>query len=208
MAKQGKINTDLGGSSDPVFSDDVTKIVNNLDENVASFAGLPVDTATISTKLDIYNKTRLKVAYPAQEEDTKEARKEVQKDITKNGNWLNTFCEGNLALLKKTGYQLAKEGEAQGKLELTTLSLTTVSNSGLIDFYITHVKGQGIHYGIMLTPVTNLETNPSKWSFYYASQREGTIPNLDRDTKYKMSSFAMGTEKEITYSEVVEITTL
>ncbi len=208
MAKAPKLNTDLGDSSDPVFSDEITISNNTLNENIGSFTDLPVDTATISGKLDIFNKVRLKPYYKAQVAETGEARKAVQQDFTKNGNWLNTFCAGNLALLKKTGYPFAKDDGAQGKLEATTLSVTTVANSALIDFYITHVKGGGIHYGIMITLATNTETNPAKWGFYYASQREGTIPELERNTNYKMISFAMGTDKDLTYSAEVEIKTL
>ena len=111
-------------------------------------------------------------------------------------------------MLKKTGYQLAKEDAAQGKLDSTTLSLTTVPNSAKVEFYISHIKGQGIHYGIMYTPLENTEDDCSLWNYYYASQREGTIPKLKRETKYKMVSFAMGTSNDLTYSEVVEITTL
>lgn len=208
MARAPKLNTDLGDSSDPVFSDEITISNNTLDDNIGSFPDLPIDTATISGKLSEYNKVRLKPYYKAQVADTSDARKAVQQDFTKNGNWLNTFCAGNLALMKKTGYPFAKDDGAQGKLDQTTLSVTTVPNSALIDFYITHIKGGGIHYGIMITPVSNPETNPAKWGFYYASQREGTIPELERDTNYKMSSFAMGTDKELTYSAEVEITTL
>ncbi len=208
MAKKGKLITDLGDRNDGEFSDDTTKICNNLEANIGSFPGLPKDDTILRPQIDAYNKCRLAVAFPTQVAETADFRMAVQKTITEDGNWLNAFCDGNLVLLQKTGYPFVKDAEAQGKLPETTMTLNTVPNSALIEFYITHIKGSNIHYGIMVTTADNLETDESLWTYYYAAQREGAVPKLKRNTAYKMVSFAMGTSNELTYSEVVNITTL
>ena len=208
MAKKAKINTDLGDLSDGDFADEATKISNSLGVNAGSFIGLPIDSTVLQPQIDEFNKVRLAVPYPSQIAETAKLRMVVQQTITKNGNWLNTFADGDVTLLKKTAYPFQKEVEAQGKLAETTLTVTTVPNSALVEFYITHIKGSGIHYGIMLTTSDNTETDPSLWSFYYAAQREGAIPKLKNKTAYKMASFAIGTVNDLTYSEVVNITTL
>jgi hypothetical protein len=208
MSKKSKLKVDLGDSPDPIFSDEVTIIVNSLNKYNSDFTGLLVLPSVIEGQLVNYNKIRLAPAYDTQVAETAEARIPVQKSITLEGNWLNSYCDGNLVLLKRTGFPFQKEGEAQGKLDQTTITVNTVPNTSNVEFYISHIKGSGIHYGIMITTADSLEKNPSKWSFYYASQREGTLINLLANTAYKMVSFAMGTDKELTYSAEVEITTL
>ena len=60
----------------------------------------------------------------------------------------------------------------------------------------------------MYTLTSNTEADPSKWVqfFYAAGQRDGIIANLKSKAEYKFSSFAMGTDRDLTYSEPAIIT--
>ena len=141
--------------------------------------------------------------YQGKAADTNAARKVVQKIITKNGNWLNDFCDGDEALLGKTGYTLQEGFKAQGKLKETDLKMKGLVKPGTLGYEISNLKIQGIRYGLMYTLVSNTETNPAKWSFHYCASREGIIGDLISKEQYKFVSFAMGTDEDLTYSALV-----
>ncbi len=210
MAKTPKLNTNFSDESDDVFYTTVMLIYNLLTLNVAHFTGLPVVMGPLDPlsplkfggAITIFNNTRLLPTYDGKTADVAKARLEVQKMVTQNGNWLNTFCNGDLGLLKKTGYPLAKDAEAQGKLEQSEITLVPII--GGMEFMISHVKGSNLRYAVMYTLATNTEANPAKWDHYhYASNRDGTIPDLQSNVEYKFSSFAMGTSTDLTYSHAL-----
>ena len=208
MAKGAKINYNLDSYDEDPFYKAVMKILNSLNANIGSFTGLPQAPSVLKPLVENYDKIRNALVYPEKGPDTNNARTAIQVVITTNGSWLNPFCAGNTSLLSQTGYPLQKDDVAQTKLDPTILLLTTLPDGTKLDFLISYIVGQGIHYGIMYTLATDTEMDPSQWKFYYASQREGTMPNLISKTEYKMVSFAMGTVNDLTYSPVVTITTL
>ncbi len=214
MGKEAKINTSFANEPDDVFYTMVMLIYNSLKANAALFPGLlvemgdldPLETLKFGGAITIYNNTRLMPIYVGKTADVAKAREDVQKMVTKNGNWLNTFCQGDTALLKKTGYPLAKADEAQGKLEQSAISLVPVKEG--MSFTISHVQGSHLRYGVMYTLASNPETNPAKWSYHYAAHRQGTIRGLESEAEYKFVSFAMGTSIDLTYSRVLRAKTL
>ncbi len=216
MAKLPKLNTDLSGLSEPLFSDAVTIIFNLLTANSGSFPGIPVAMGvmgplppnTLGDLINRYNVIRLGAPYAGQVADTNTAHNNIQRVITKNGNWLNTFCNGDLGLLKKTGYPLQKESEAQGKLEQSTLTVFSLTIVNKMEFFITKVKGNDLRYAVMYTDATNPDLNPANWKFYYAGHRHGEIEGFTKGKSYKFVSFAMGTDTDLTYSEVVTVEAL
>ncbi len=216
MPKAPKLNTDFSELSDPVFSDTIIFIFNLLTLNAAMFTGLPVTMGVIgplppNTFGDLINKfntIRLAAPYAGQTADTDAARNNVQRAVTKNGNWLNTYCNGDLTMLKKTGYPLQKESEAQGKLDESIISVTSLTVVNKMEFFITKVKGSGLRYGVMYTLATNPDLNPANWTFYYAGHRYGEIEGFIPGKAYKFVSFAMGTDLDLTYSEVVTVMAL
>lgn len=203
MPRKAKITTDLGYLSDPLFSDATTVIVNSINDNIADFGFLTVPTSVIATDIDNFNKCRLKPHFPSQVSETNDLRTLVQKSITINGNIINTTADGNLTLLKKSGYPLQKDAEAQGQLEATTVNLNATKVAGELEYFISHLKGGTIRYGIMITEESNLEINPAKWTFHYCGSREGIIAGLLSLTRYKVCSFGMGTDEKLTYSDPV-----
>ena len=216
MARLAKLNTNFSDMSDSLFSDACIIIFNLLTLNAGMFAGIPVAMGalgpvppnTFGDLINRYNTIRLGAPYAGQVADTATARNNVQRVVTKNGNWLNTFANGDLALLSKTGYPLQKESEAQGKLDQSTLSVISLPIVNRMEFFITHVKGTSLRYGVMYTFDSNTEPDPSKWTFYYAGHRYGEIPGFIPGKVYKFVSFAMGTDLDLTYSEVVTVTAL
>ena len=217
MAKGFKITTDLGELTESLFSDATTRIFNLVNLNVLVLGGFPVPMGVLGPIpansygdfLNRYNTIRLGPEFDGKVADTLKARNILQKATTENGNWFNTFCNGDKGLLQKTGYPLQKENEAQGKLGQTTLSVISEPITGNMDFFITNLKEHNIRYGIMWTIASNPEINPAKWpNFYYASQKDGTIPGFITDEIYKFVSFGMGTDKDLTYSEVETVKAL
>ena len=168
----------------------------------------PVPPNAFGDFINRFNTIRLAAPYAGQTADTNTARNKVQRATTRNGNWLNTFCAGDLGLLKKTGYPLQKETEAQGKLDQSVITVTSLTIVNIMEFFITHVKGTQLRYGVMYTEATNPELNPAKWTFYYAGHRFGEIGGFVPGKVYKFVSFAMGTDLDLTYSEVVTVTAL
>ena len=77
-----------------------------------------------------------------------------------------------------------------------------------VDYFISHIKGGGIHYGLLFTLASNPINDPAEWKFNYCGSREGVMDGLLPKTDYKFVSFAMGTVSELTMSEVVNVTTL
>ena len=205
MAKLPKINTNLDDYSEDEFYKAVKLIKSQLTTNSSDFTGLPTAMTVFGPLIVIFDDKRTGPASPTKGADTAAARTGVQTVVSSNGGWLNTFCAGDLVKLKKTGYPLAKEAESQGKLDATVLKLSSPGVAGSIEFLISHIPGKGIKYGIMYTLVSNPEVNPAKWTFYYAAQREGVVLGLESKKDYKMVSFGMGTDKDITYSDPVII---
>ncbi|MEI6488124.1 MAG: hypothetical protein WCP52_04145 [Bacteroidota bacterium] len=210
MPRKPRLNVDLSDESDDVFYTTVMLIYNLLTLNVALFTGIPVPMGALDPlsplkfggAITIFNNTRLLPTYDGKTADVAKARLEVQKMVRQNGDWLNIFCNGDLTLLKKTGYPLSKEDEAQGKLEQSEITLVPIK--GGMDFMISHVKGSNLRYAVMYTLATNIEDDPAKWDhFHYAGNRDGTILDLQRNVDYKFSSFAMGTSTNLTYSNAL-----
>jgi hypothetical protein len=216
MAKKRKVRTSFRLKTEGEFYDISMLIFNTLKDNILLFSELPVKLGvlgplpanTLGDLITKFNDARLLPYYNGQTGDVKDFRENLQKAITKNGNWGNTFCDGNIALLQKMGYPLQKEGEGQGKLSETTLTFTEKQEIGKIGFEISLVKGQKIRYGIMYTLSSNEDEDPANWKFFYAGGRTGAIPKLISGEKYKCVSFAMGTHIVLTYSDVKEITVL
>ena len=205
MSKKPKINTNFDDETEDDFYK-ITKLIKQvLNTNIGSFTGLPIDIATYVPLIITFDDKRTAAYYISKAAEVSAARTALQTATTTNGTWLNNFCNGNLVLLKKTGYPLAKEAEAQGRLDATIFTPTVLNETGKIGFLISHVPGKGIKYGIMYTLESNTETDPSKWTFYYAAQREGVLSGLTSKVDYKMVSFAMGTDNTITYSDPVTI---
>jgi hypothetical protein len=206
MAKKAKLNTNLDDYIEDDFYKQIKLIKQLLLLNILSFVDLPVAMGVFGPLIVTWDDARTSVFYPGKAADTAAARTAIQTTITTNGTWLNNFCSGDLSLLKKTGYPLAAEGTAQGKLDSTILTFTVLNVLGSIGFLISHIQGQGIKYAIMYTLESNPETDPSKWTFYYAAQRDGVIIGLESGKRYKMVSVALGTSNDITYSNPVSIT--
>ena len=167
-----------------------------------------MDLAVFIKLIGTYDDTRTAPFYKGIGANISAARTAVQTVITENGTWLNNFCKGDLTLLNKTGYPLEKDSVAQGKLDQTIVILSLLKVNGSIGFLISHLVGKTIKYGVKYTLTTNLETNPAQWEgfFYAAGQRDGIIADLTSKAEYKFSSFGMGTDRDITYSEPVIIT--
>ena len=205
MAKSPKINTNLDDYNEDEFYKAIKLMKSQLTTNIGDFTGIPTAMTVFGPLIVTFDDKRTGPASPTKAAETAAARTAVQTVVSSNGGWLNTFCAGDLVKLKKTGYPLAKEAEAQGKLDATVLKLSASSMAGSIEFLISHIPGKGIKYGIMYALVANPEQNPAKWTFYYAAQRDGVITGLDSKKDYKMVSFGMGTDKDITYSDPVII---
>ena len=209
MSRTPKLNTDLSELSDPLFYDAAMLIFNLLTLNLALYPGIPIipgalgplPVGSLGAFITVFNGIRTSAPYAGKTGDTATARLNVQKAITKDGNWLNDFCQGDLGLLQKTGYPLQKAGEAQGVLDATVITLAPGLQT--MDFYISVVKGGNLKYGVMYTKAANTETNPAKWTFHYAGHRDGTITGLNSKEDYKFVSFAMGTVTTLTYSDPV-----
>jgi hypothetical protein len=210
--KKSKINTNYSDLSEGLFYEIAMLIFNLLTLNGLLYPGLPVPMGvdpfppgSLGSAIKLFNDARLKPYYNGQAGDVAAFRLAVQNILTENGNWLNTFCNGVLGLLQKTGYNIQKESEAQGKLLATVITL--IPGLRQMGFSISNLKVRNVHYGIMYTLESNPEVDPSKWDvFYYAGQREGAILNLKSGEKLKFASFGMGTDNELTYSDTVTAT--
>ena len=202
MAKIAKLNTNFDNEDENDVFKIVALIINMLTLNGGSFAGLPVTMIVLGGYYDTWNKARGAIYYAGKAAAISAARTNIQTTLTTNGTWLNNFCRGNVVLLKETGYPLAKDDTAQGKLDATVLTLTVMNIAGSLAYLISHVDAKAIKYGIMFTTADNPEPDPSKWTaFHYCGgQRDGVIPNLLSNVEYKFSSFAMGTDLDLTYS--------
>ena len=205
MAKGAKINYNFDDYSEEEFYKAVMLIYKVLVINIGVFTGTTMDLKAFKLAIDSFNETRTAPFYIGIGGDISAARTAIQTIVTTNGTWFNTFCNGVITLLNKTGYPMAKDAEAQGKLDATVLTVNVAKPAGSISFLISHIVGTRVKYGIMYTPITNLEPNPAKWTgfFYAAGQRDGVITDMPSKIDYKYSSFAMGTDRDITYSEPV-----
>jgi len=201
--KKAKLNTNFDEYTEDEFYKAIKLIKQLLLLNLLAFVDLPISMGVFGPLITTWDDARTAAYYVGQGADIAAARTALQEAITKNGNWLNTFCNGVMVLLKKTGYPLAQDAVAQGKLDPTILKLTTLNTPGCIEFLISHIAGKGIKYAIMYTLASDPETDYTKWTFYYAAQRDGIIAGLDSRVDYKMVSVALGTSNDLTYSEVV-----
>ena len=207
MAKIPKLNTNFDAEDENDFFKIVTLIFNMLTKYVGDFPGLPVAMPAYNLLIGTWNTARTAIDYAGKVAATNAARTAIQTASTTNGTWLNSFCKGNLVLLKETGYPFAKEDSAQGVLDLTTLTLTNLVGTGFVEFLISFVPGAGVHYGILYTTADDT-SDYTQWKFYYASQRDGVMKMLVKGEKYQMVSFGMGTSNELVYSPIVFVTSL
>ena len=203
MGKGAKINYNFDNHTEDEFYKAVVLIYKVLMINIGIFTDTPMDLIALKKAITLFDEARTAPYYDGIGADISAARTAVQTIVTTNGTWFNNFCAGALSLLTKTGYPLAKESEAQKKLEATILILSIQKINGTIGFLIYHIPFKSIKYGIMYTLTSNTETDPSKWTqfFYAAGQRDGIIAGLTSKAEYKFSSFAMGTDRDLTYSE-------
>jgi len=203
MPQKAKINTDFAKDDESKFSTNAGKVVSSITLYATDFTFLLDPITVLKDEMVIYNGILTAPEYAAKAANLKASRIRAQKYLTKTGNLINTTADGDVALLKNSGYPMAKDKEAQGVLPPTELTIEGNNIPGELDYSISLIDGSNIRYAMMYTLASNTETNPDNWKFYYCAQRNGTIEGLDSDVDYKFVSFAMGTEKKIVYSDVV-----
>jgi len=203
MPKKSKVKTDFAKDDESKFSVSAGKVVTSITTNSADFTFLIDPITTLGAEMVIYDRILRTPDYPSKAGELKASRNNAQKYLTKTGNLINTTADGNEVLLKKSGYPMAKEDEAQGVLPPTELTIEPNRITGELDYSISMIDESNIRYGMVFTLASNPETDPSKWPFYYCAQRNGTIEGLDSNVDYKFASIAMGTEKKIVYSDVI-----
>ena len=150
-----------------------------------------------------FNKKRTTIAYHGQSTDTRKARKAMQTSLSAIGTWINVSARGNASLLHKSGFPFHQKSKAQGILPRTILTLTPLNGKGKLKFAISRINIQFVRYGMMYTLADNPEKDPSKWTFYYCSKKDGITNGLESGKDYKFVSFGMGTDKRLVYSNPV-----
>ena len=180
-------------------------ICKTLKKNANLFTGLPVKMNVFHPLVEQFDDERTNPKYYGKAADLKDVRKKIQKILSENGNWLNTFADGDESLLNKTRYPFQGGFKAQGQLDATVLDMDILNQKGMVSYSISKIALQGIRYGIMYTLETNEDKNPAHWSFHYCGGRDGIISGLISQENYKFVSFGMGTEGKLTYSEPVII---
>ena len=208
MPKKAKVITDFREFPESELSDAVMIIINSLKANQKDFAELPVACTLLKSQLNKFNKVRLGVLFQGQTADTKKERKKLQRSLTNNGSTINSMYKGNVSALQKSGYPLHQPSKAQGILPKTVLTMIATRAIGKLKFAISIIRIQNVKYGIMYTLADNPEKDPSKWFFYYASKKTGTIPDLESRKEYKFVSFGMGSHRTLKYSNPVFMTAL
>jgi hypothetical protein len=203
MPKKSKVKTDFAKDDESKFSVSAGKVVTSITTNATDFTFLIDPITVLGAEMVIYDRILRTPDYPSKAGELKASRNNAQKYLTKTGNLINTTADGFEVLLKKSGFPMAKEDEAQGVLPPTELTIGPNNIVGELDYSISLIDESNIRYAMMMTLASNPETNPDNWKFYYCAQRNGTIEDLESNVDYKFVSFAMGTEKKIVYSEVV-----
>jgi len=109
MAKKRKVRTSFRLKTEGEFYTIAMLIYNTLKDNILLFADLPVKLGvlgplpvnTLGDLITKFNDARLLLYYNGQTADVKDFREKLQTAITKNGNWGNTFCDGDMRYCKK-----------------------------------------------------------------------------------------------------------
>ena len=208
MARKPKVITNWRGMSEENFATAVDKTNKNLNTNALIFPALAVPVSTQVTLLKEYEIIRLATYYDGQAGDLKNKRKEIQANLTLNGNYINTLANGDMAILEKSGYPMAKDPHAQGPLEQTVLKLGVRNIAGELDYSITGALVDGVRVAIFHTLADDPELNPFTGTFYYTPKRKGVIKYLTSGKPRKCVSVAIGTWQELVVSEVVVKTVL
>ncbi len=171
MPKRAKIITYFREFTESNLSDTVSLIINSLKTSAAHFEGLPIPVSKLKSQLKKFNKHRNAVIYDGQSADTKKARKIMQTSLKANGAWLNNEANGNVALLKRTGYPFHQKCESQDILPQTTLKMSRAKSVGRLKFDISIIKIQNVKYGLMYTLASNPEKNPKKWNLFIVPKK-------------------------------------
>ena len=200
MPKKAKVITHFGEFAESELADAAAFIYYSMKKNAAYFIRIPIELLAVKKQLGKFNRVRNSPYYNSKTAENKKLRKVLEVMLKKVGHWLNGEANGNKAFLMKSGFPFHEVFKTVGILPQTILEMIAVKTIGSLKFLISKIKVQHVRYGIMYTLVDNLETNPSKWFFHYASARKGVIPNLQNKKYYKFVSFAMGTNKELRYS--------
>lgn len=203
MARKQKVITNWAGMSDTDFPVAVKKSNSEITLNIALYPSLPIAIGVQETLANEYDSIQKATIYEGQGKDLANKRKEIQNNITLNGNYINGVAQGDVAILEKSGYPVSKLPEKQGILEKTAVTLKTIDIAGQLNFLITGAIEKDIKFAIFYTPITNPEANPFKWTFYYCPKRKGTITGLVSQQQYKFVSAAMGTDSRLVTSDVI-----
>ena len=198
--------TDFSRLTEDEIGPTFTIIKNQLTLNAATFPALPVAMIVFGPQIVAYTDILGKDEYAGKAADLAAARLTVETSARKNGIYVNGIANGDLVILEKSGYPLAKPHVPVGPLAKSTLKVNSTENPGEFAFDIegvTHERGFLLCY----TENTDTEPNPALWKWHWSATKRGLLSGIASSTKYKLVSVGLGTDPALSFSDVIVRTT-
>ncbi|KAK3582532.1 hypothetical protein CHS0354_024082 [Potamilus streckersoni] len=165
-------------------------------ENASLFPNLPVPLTQVVSERDTFRDTFNSSQHAGRTGDLQKSRKVLEESLHKNGMYINELANGDLSILERSGYPLAKEPKPHGPVPATDRAGVSYHSGGGFDIWA--VAPEKDYYGVLFafTEVTNPDNNPLHWFYRYSPIPKTVISNdLIRGKEYKFAvAFVRGSE--------------
>ncbi|MEI6853255.1 MAG: hypothetical protein WCL06_10445, partial [Bacteroidota bacterium] len=126
------------------------------------FPDLPVELATITSKLADYEKAldKSRKGDKSQTALARQIRADIQTMLKKNGIYVNLTADGDLVKLESSGFPTAKERKKKDK---PAVSIVPTTNPGEVKVFINKVKGAVAYMVLIAVDEIPPPDKPSLW---------------------------------------------
>lgn len=201
-----KVITDWSIYENDELDEKATTAQVQLNDNVGDFPGLPFSPAALLALIVTFHNVISAPVYPEKTADTLVAKNALLNALKKNGNKINEIADGDVVLLAKSGYPLAKDRTPVGQLEPAKIkNINSISKGFEIDLEkVPHAES----YLVLVWPSNEKMPEDFKnWEWHFFHKTKGSITGLQASTKYKIVPVALGNDSTLTFGDSVERTT-
>jgi hypothetical protein len=127
-------------------------------------------------------------------------RLELENLMRQLGNYVNTICMGDEAILATSGFELSKQPEPRHITAPENLTLSQGANAGSMMCKVKSVKGAS---GYLFEATADPITKNSNWISMPSSRTKFEFENLEQGKKYWFRVAAMGSNGQVIYCNEV-----
>ncbi|KAK3605057.1 hypothetical protein CHS0354_000723 [Potamilus streckersoni] len=184
---------------DDISMQNAGEIITKMTENAGVFPNLPVSLTQVTAERNTYRDVFNSSEHAGRTGELQNARKALEVSLQKNGKYINDLADGNLEILEKSGYPIAKEHRHVGDLPAPEWLHVEILHGGGFTFEVANVPN---HWGYLIAyaEASDLEKNPNNWVKLWSPVPYSEFESgFKSGVKYKFAACAVGSSFKLAW---------